>query len=515
MMTGMKPCPLFTDGAVLCRDKEIRIFGKAPAGTPVKASLLNRDGQILAENESAAKDGQFMICLPPQTAQTGCRLILSGGSEQVTAEDVAIGEVYLAGGQSNMELELRNALGGTDPIGDDPMLRFFNVPRKAYVSGEQQQAVQETRWHPVNRETAGYNSAAASYFGAAMRKKHPEVPVGIIGCYWGGTSVTCWMDQETLQSLNEGIRYLDEYERISGGKTLEAYLAEEDTFNRTMAAWNGAVEKYRADHPEAPWDEIEHACGKCPWNPPAGPGSPYRPGGLAESMLQEIAPVTLTAALYYQGEEDAGRTERYDVLMTALIRYWRKIFRNEELPFLFVQLPMWIPYDGEDTYTWARTRIAQAAVRDSVRNTGMICLLDQGEYGNIHPADKAPVGLRLAELAGRMLYGEGAESPRVSGHRVSGDVMTVITTQRLKTNDGDAPRLLEIAGGDGVFVPAEGEISGNTIRLRAETVKHPVSARYAWTDWSDRVNVFGENGLPLEPFRVGNETHGDSSLRSE
>ena len=80
--------------------------------------------------------------------------------------------------------------------------------------------------------------------------------------------------------------------------------------------------------------------------------------------------------------------------------------------------------------------------------------------------------------------------------------MTIVTTQRLKTPSGERPRLLEIAGADGIFVPAEAEISGNTIRLRAETVKHPVSARYAWTDWSDQVNIFGESGLPLEPFRA-------------
>ena len=111
--------------------------------------------------------------------------------------------------------------------------------------------------------------------------------------------------------------------------------------------------------------------------------------------------------IYYQGEEDSWKTEKYDRLMTAIIRWWREIFRNPELPFLFVQLPMWIQYDGEDTFTWARTRLAQAAVRDSVRNTGMICLLDEGEYGNIHPLNKRPVGERLAELAGKMLYGEG------------------------------------------------------------------------------------------------------------
>ena len=512
MTTRLEPSPLFTDGAVLCRDRDIRIFGEAAEGMPVKASLQDRDGRTLAENEVTAKNGRFMISLPPQKAQTGCRLVIISGGEQAAAGDIAIGDVYLAGGQSNMELELRNAKGGTDQVRDDNLLRFFNVPRKACVCEEQQRAVRETRWQPVTRETAGYNSAVASIFGEAMRKKRPDVPVGIIGCYWGGTSATCWMDGETLRSMDEGVRYLEEDKAKRGGKTMEQYLEEEAAFIRGMDDWGRKAEKIRKERPGTGDREIEKEIGPFPWNPPAGPGSPYRPAGLAESMLAEIAPVSLTAALYYQGEEDTARTEHYDVLMTALIGYWRKIFRNAELPFLFVQLPMWIPYDGEDTYTWARTRLAQAAVRDSVQNTGMICLLDQGEYGNIHPVDKVPVGLRLAELAGKKLYGEGEESPRATGMTADGDTVTVLLDRSVITRDGKAPALMEVAGEDGRFVPAEAEIAGNTLKLRAGEVPQPVSARYAWTDWSDRVNVFGKNGLPLEPFWI---KKGDSSLRSE
>ena len=138
-----------------------------------------------------------------------------------------MGDVYLAGGQSNMEMELRNAAGGAEQAEEDPLLRFYNVPRKAVVNEEQQRAVRDTRWQPVTRENAGFNSAAATLFGMRMRRKHPEIPVGIIGCYWGGTSVTCWMDEETLRTLTEGIRYLDVYAQACGGKSMETYLEEE------------------------------------------------------------------------------------------------------------------------------------------------------------------------------------------------------------------------------------------------------------------------------------------------
>ena len=78
--------------------------------------------------------------------------------------------------------------------------------------------------------------------------------------------------------------------------------------------------------------------------------------------------------------------------------------------------------------------------------------------------------------------------------------MTVQLTQDVRTADGEAPRLLEIAGEDGVFVPAEGETGEGVLRIRSDKVERPVTARYAWTDWSDKVNLFGKNGLPLEPF---------------
>ena len=323
----LRPASLFTDGAVLCRDREIRIFGEADSGAEVSAVLLDRGGNMLAEAACRSRDGRFLLSLCPQEAQTGCRLVLSSGEERAEAEGLAIGDVYLAGGQSNMEMELRNAAGGTEAAEEDPLLRFFNVPRMALVNEEQQKAVRETRWQPVTRETAGYNSAAATYFGMAMRRKRPDIPVGIIGCYWGGTSVTCWMDGETLRTTAEGIRYLDKYAKLCGGKSMETYLEEEKAFRQGIDDWSRKADEYRAGHPGAGDREIEKILGPFPWNPPAGPGSPYRPAGLAESMLKEIAPVSMTAALYYQGEEDAGQTEQYDVLMTALIGYWRKIFR--------------------------------------------------------------------------------------------------------------------------------------------------------------------------------------------
>jgi sialate O-acetylesterase len=161
---------------------------------------------------------------------------------------------------------------------------------------------------------------------------------------------------------------------------------------------------------------------------------------------------------------------------------------------------MWLDFGAEDTFRWPMTRLAQASVRDTLRNTGMVCLLDQGEYGNIHPTCKRPVGERLAEMAEHVLRGAGEVSPRAVRKYTEGNTAIVQMTAPVVTRDGKAPRLLEAAGEDGRYVPACALAAGDTLRVWAAEVEHPVYVRYAWTDWSDQVNLFGENGLPLAPF---------------
>ena len=500
----LKPAPMFTDGAVLCRKKEIRIFGEADHKAVVTVTLQDRHGNVLAEAKGQSRDGRFLVSLCPQEAQTGCRLIIRAGNEQAEAADIVIGEVFLAGGQSNMELELRCADEGPGIIENhnDSLMRFFNVPKIAMAGPEHRKANDEARWHPVRRNEGGENSAVAYFFASKLREKMPDVPVGIIGCYWGGTSVTCWISEERLRTVAEGVRYLNEYAAQSNGKSMETWLKEDRAFWDAIDAWNRAVADYQQMHPGAPWKEIEGACGPAPWNPPPGPGSPFRPAGLSRTMVREIAPVTLSGILYYQGEQDAGVTDRYDVLMKLLIKDWRELFREDSLPFLFVQLPMWLDWDAEDVHSWAKIRLAQAKVRDETPGTGMVCLLDQGEYGNIHPIVKRPVGERLAELAGAMLYGGGEISPRIARIETEGDTLTAVFTAPVAVKDGGGANLLEIAGKDGHYVPAAASVRDGRLIIRADGVSAPVHARYAWTDYSDEVNLFGNNDLPAEPFAL-------------
>ena len=502
-MSAFFPSPLFREGAVLCRRKEIRLFGQAPEGAEVAVRLLDARGRLLGRDAApAGTGGVFLLRLPPQEAQDQCTLVYTCGGDTLTCGSVAIGDVYLAGGQSNMELELQNADEGPERIEkhDLPRIRYFNVPKFARPGPEAEEANRSVRWQAV-RPGAARDMSAVAYFFAVRLQQRLDVPVGIIDCYWGGTSVTCWMDEEALSRTAEGQRYVREYDEKWAGKSMEEYLREEGAFFRGLDAWAKQADALKREHPGWGTKEINAVLGPCPpWNPPVGEGSPFRPKGLFHTMLERVIPAALTGVLFYQGEEDTWRTSRYDLLLSSFIQRLRELFLDEELPFLNVQLPMWIDAAAErDSMTWPPLRLAQQLVARQTARTDLAILLDQGEFDNIHPTDKRVVGDRLCDCALRTVYGLDAPSaPRALGKFTRDGVMHILLDQSVSAR----PRgefLLEIAGEDGVFHPADTVVNGVELLLSSPGVPRPVSARYAWRDYAV-VRLFGENGLPLAPF---------------
>ncbi len=491
---------LFGPGAVLARGKELRVFGEAQ-GEQVIATLTAADGSVLGEGSAAVREGRFLLRLPPQQAQTGCTLTVRCGEETCVSADVAIGEVYLAAGQSNMELELQNADEGPELIQahEDPLLRYFNVPKRSVRDEEAVQAERQAHWEAI-RPGMGRDMSAVAYFFARKLREHLNVPVGVIDCYWGGTSITCWMDEEALRRTAEGQRYLADYARQCGDKTLATWQAEEAAFQAELAAWNEQVATLKRENPDIQWPDINAQAGPCPWHPPVGPGSPYRPAGLVETMTKRVVPAALTGVLYYQGEEDTWRTTHYDVLLKGLIDRLRELFMDAQLPFLNVQLPMWLAAGATDQLDWPALRHAQELVWRQVRRTGLAVLIDCGEWDNIHPTDKRTPGERLYAQALRVVYGEaGEESPRAVRKYACGHQLCVELNAPVTLRPGEGPLLLEVAGEDGEYHEAELTLDGTRLLLSSTAVERPVFARYAYVGWG-RVRLFGENGLPLAPF---------------
>lgn len=499
------PSPLFTDHAIVPCDQEIRIFGTADAEESIHARLTDAFGLTVCEGGGRAFLGRFEIILPPLKPGAGplTLKLTSHRGESFTASDLRVGYLFLAGGQSNMEMSLWNADEGQALIKthDDPDLRYFNVPRVSVPDAAAMQAHASARWQQIAPHQGGDMSAVAYFFARKVREE-TGVPVGVIDCYWGGTSIACWIDEDTLRRSETGKRILLGYELKAGHVTMEQWQNAEDAFQADMTAWNAKVAQIKEDNPGIEWSAVEAQAGKCPWNPPDGPGSPYRPGGLAKTMLQTIVPATLTGILFYQGESDAGSAVLYEQQLLTMVLRWRKLFRNPDLPFYNVQLPMYIEDGAVDHAQWAVIRHAQEQVWRALRNTYLAVMIDAGEYNNIHPTDKRTPGERLAQLFLDRQAGRETPQPIALYKENLGQHLAVHVSQPLEIRGGEA-LLFEVAGEHGSYYPAKVGIKDKCIYLMADEVPHPVRARYAWMDWG-RVNVFGTNGLPLAPFLLEN-----------
>ena len=496
-----KVSPLFGDHAILPVGKELRIFGTADEGETIRATLTSRGGAVTGEGQSTAQEGRFLIHLPAQRLGAGpFTLTLTSDSKTWTAHDLVTGFVFMAGGQSNMELALWNARGGQEVIKthDDPQLRYFNVPRVSVLDEKGLAAHDAACWTKIAPHVGGDMSAVAYFFAKEIRTK-TGFPVGIVGCNWGGTSILSWMDETALNRCAPAAKAMAEYEASIEGITLDLWQAQQDAFQAEMDEWNGKVAKIKEADPDIAWADIEAQAGVCPWHPPIGPGSPYRPGQLHRSMVESIVPAALSGILFYQGESDVERAEDYGELLITLVTRWRELFGDAELPFHNVQLPMFIDAGAEDDHRWALLRQQQEKAWHALRDSYLAVLIDAGEYGNIHPVDKNTPGERLARLFMENFAHRQPAQPWAKSKSTCGNVLTVELTGPVEARRGE-PDLFEVAGEDGVYHPAKAELDWNKIHLTAEGVAHPVKARYAWVNWGE-VHVFAPyDGLPLAPF---------------
>jgi sialate O-acetylesterase len=500
-MADFKVAAVFSSNMVLQRDKNIKVFGQGVNGAAVKVTF---DGKTW---QTAVKEEQWTVILPPKAAGTGFMMAVSCGDQVKCFENIAIGEVWLAGGQSNMEYELQNCKGGLEVLQNDenPNVRFYYTNKISYMDDYFYEMEEKTGWTEFSEENAKTWSAVGYYFGRKLAKEL-GVTVGIIGCNWGGTSASCWTSRESLAEDADLNIYLEEYDQESRGKSEEEQIREYKEYEAYHTEWDKKCNELYAVNPDMEWDEVQKILGVCRWPGPKNCMSPYRPSGLYQCMLQRIIPYTLRGFIYYQGEEDDKKPLIYQKLLTRMIRQWREDWEDITLPFLLVQLPMHRYKQDEDTKSWCLIREAQMRTYQTVKNTGIAVILDCGEFNEIHPKDKLPVGERLGLQAFHHVYkrlgGGEAFGPLYQAfeYKDGGIELSFDYAEDGFDCKGEAGGF-EIAGEDMVYYKAEPEFRGSRIFLSAKEVAGPVYARYCWTNYSE-VTIFGKNGLPLAPFRT-------------
>ena len=402
--------PLFADHMMLQQGKRLPVTGSAAPGETVTAVLTRQDGTVSGSASAACdQSGAFRLELPPQQPGTGYTLTVSvaGGENapQKTISDIAAGDIWMACGQSNMEYFLRYDAdwNRTKQQPRNPMIRMYNVPQIAF-EGQQKETEGAGFWFEEGDDAWRLFSAPGYSFARTLQPE-ADIPVGIIGCNWGGTPACAWMDKSYCSSpkLQVFAREYEEALQLYTPQELERRsmeaLAFENSYHHGME-WQAVMYGLTLSEQET-WIR-EHASDPVL---PMGPWHHYRPFGLYHTMILKTAPFAVKGILWYQGESDSGHAQIYDQTMAALIRCFRDTFEDPALPFLFVQLApfgRWLECTGDG---YDEVRCAQQRAADTIPGAYMASIMDLGSYEDIHPKFKMEVGRRLALLALRHVYG--------------------------------------------------------------------------------------------------------------
>ncbi|MCQ2591917.1 MAG: sialate O-acetylesterase [Treponema sp.] len=548
-MTDFTVAAVFSNNCVLQRNKNISIFGTAESNSDIVVTLSTKNDE-LATNSSKAINGRWLVQLPPQVAQQDCKLKITCENKTIEFTNIAIGEVWLAGGQSNMEFELQNCTEAAEELNNpevNPNVRFYYTNKIGWKDDAFYEAEKNTCWQTWDSEWKKSWSAVGYFFGKQL-SQDLDVTVGIIGCNWGGTSASAWMRKEYLEVDSELKTYLDEQEEATKGKSIQQQLDEYDAYVKANDEWQEKCNELYRTVPGIEWDEIQQRIGPTLWPGPKSCKNPYRPTGLYDCMLSRILPYTLNGFIWYQGESDDHKPAMYYKLFSRMIDNWRTDWQDNSLPFIFVQLPAHRYKQDKDFKHWCFIREAQEKVHRTIKNAWMTCALDLGQYNDIHPKAKRTLGQRMAKIALSKVYevsSNTAISPILAysiaqndcctkngkmiltfenaeqGFEVRADEEEFNYYKQMEENQNNTVPAdftgFEVAGTDGNYYPAKFTLGDgvsapkNTIVLCSEKVASPVFARYAWFNYGP-VTIFCKNGLPLAPFRTSSN---DSAAASE
>ena len=520
---------IFSDDMVLQQNKDITLWGicdnTQAIEVTIRESLEDKYKLIFSNIVTAKKPASHIIeddenvienlyswriDLPAMNAGGPYILEICNDNCKIDYKNMMIGEVWLCGGQSNMELELRDSENGFKVVKEANYnnIRFYNVPKIAYAKSDEELAhmykENNPRWYKVDSEHCGHMSAIGYYFEKYV-SEHLNVTVGIVDCYWGGTSALCWIDRNTILENEDAKKWYEEYTDCVSTKTSRVEDEESERFNASLQVWCEQEELLKIKYPGISIFDINEYIGSpCPWPPPVSRKSYQRPAGLYETMLKCIVPYTIRGVLYYQGEEDWNKSHCYNILNTLVINKWRDAFEDKELPFIITQLPMFIDKGVEDDKNWCILREQQELVARNNDNVGMVCLIDCGEYDNIHPVDKKTPGIRHGKQALGIVYKTIAQydnmyfdSCKIEKNSIIVCFRNVYASIRIQ---GECIEGFEIAGADMNFTIAKAYVKDDTVVVYSDTIIEPKYVRYAWVNYG-KANVYNSEELPLAPFR--------------
>lgn len=475
---------IFGDHMVVQRELPVHVWGLATPGETITVGFRGE-----TQSTVAGVLGRWSVFLAPGKAGGPFEITVTGSdavknatphpTQTITIEDVLVGDVWLASGQSNMEFFLRGASTAAQdlPHAADPNLRLFHVNRKA--DQFPQTNIDSDGWAISSPDAASTFSAIAWYFARELERQE-HVPMAVIESAWGGTPVQAWTRMAALGS--------------------DAALAP------VFQIWGKDTERNPGAELEKANQEREITEAKAAFKPapvfrPQQALESQGPGLLYNGMIAPLTPFPIRGAIWYQGEANANamRAPFYGRTFRTMIEDWRRQWAIGGFPFLFVQLPNYQAGAGLD---WPSIREQQLQALELI-NTGMAVTIDIGDPKLLHPPDKKDVAIRLALVARSLSYGEQIE--------YSGPVFRQVTQEGTKlrlwfdhakgmhAKIEDELTGFEVAGSDGKFVPAAAAIAGANVLVWSPAIVEPVFVRYGWAN-SPECNLVNSDGLPASPF---------------
>jgi len=477
---------IFNDGMVLQQKSKALIWGNS---TPTEEIKISIQGKIF--KTKADVKGNWTVVL--KNLKPGGPFIMTTYclNDSIQFNEVFVGEVWIAGGQSNMAFMLQNADNGKDEIAraNNKNIRFLMVPYKAF-EGDKKRG--DMNWRTATSENTASISAVAYYFAKELQAKL-NVPVGLICCYKGGSGADTWTSRASLLNKPELAGYVENYEKYISTLSNEDYIAKIKKYESDSKAYSDSVKagKRGLKKPSEPMGEQNY----------------NRPAGLYNTMLKRIMPYTVKGTIWYQGEHNSNRAYLYRSLFPTMIEQWRTDFKNPKMPFLFVQLPSYANADAQNKAIWPELREAQLLTSQKVKNAGMAVTIDLGEKTDIHPTNKEPVGKRLSAIALNTVYGvEIPFSGPIYSHVKFNDNKAILTFDYiysgLMVENGDL-KGFSICGEDKKFVEAKAEIVNNKVIVTCDKIANPIAVRYGWENWTD-ANLKNKEGFMASPFRTDN-----------
>ena len=463
---------VISSNMVLQREMPVKIWGEA---TPGEKVTINFGEQV--KSATTLENGKWFVTLDPLKASfISQNLKISTPDKDTVLTNILVGEVWLCGGQSNMEYPMRRGLKkyaaparGNDlaesewKSGGSKNIRLMLVEKKNSLPD-----CTSKGWEICSDTSLAPFSAVGYYFGKYLQEDL-DVPVGLISSSWGGSRIERW--------------------------TPVASYENSDIFKDEFTAKPGFIDGIDA-------------------------------GLHFNSMISPLGPYGIRGFIWYQGESNLMiHDNRYVEKTVLLTDAWRKLFESPEAPFYYVQVAPYSYTKRKDKLVHAPETMAEFCELQTkclaIPGTGQVIVTDLvDDLSNIHPSYKWEVGRRLSLVALAKTYGKkdlvfsGPSFKSMDirkkkvfltfeniGAGLTAGIRNQQTNEFEKVENADL-NWFTIAGEDGKFYPAKAVIKDNQVVVSSPEVKKPKYVRFAW-DEKAMPNFFNKEGLPAVPFRTG------------